>query len=565
MKKKSVLEYLVHKVRRRTPALLIMSAANVGNALFGVFFALGTKHVINSAISGGRTEFLKACLVQAGIILGILSCLTLYRFLHDRLATDLDRDWKKDLLHGLLQGDYAKVSAYHSGELINRLNNDVRTVNDGLLATLPGLLAMVTRLSAAVVVLGALEPRFTLVLLMLGVLVILVTGLARKKLKALHKAVSAADGRLSGFLQETLEKLMLVQAMDVQNEIERRADSLLDDRYALQRKRRKVSLLANTCVSALAQLSGFGALVWCAVHVLHGTMTFGDLTAITQLVSQLQRPLVNLSGFYPKYIAMIAACERLMEIDALCTGTETEEAQEPKALYENMQSLTAHNLTFSYGRKQENVLNPSTFELPKGAFAVVTGPSGIGKSTLLKLMLGIFPPLSGGLSLKNTDGSAKLLNRTTRRLFAYVPQGNLLFSGTLRENLTITRPEATEAEIQNAVYVSCMDAYLPQLPDGLDTMLGENAHGLSEGQAQRLAIARAVLGEAPILLLDECTSALDAETEKTVLERIAALQDKTCIAVTHRPAALALADWKLEVQDGVIRSRQVREDGHGNK
>lgn len=572
MKKKSVFVYLIRKVRRRIPALLFMSMANVGSALFGVLFALGTKTVINSAIGGGKDAFIRACLVQAGIILGVLLCLTVARLLHDWLAAELDRDWKKDLLHNLLHGDYAQVSAYHSGELINRLNNDVRAVNDGLLATLPGVLTMVTRLGAVFVVLCTLEPHFTFLLLAIGLVVVLATGLMRNKLKALHKAVSAADGKLSGFLQETLEKLMLVQAMDVQQEVECRADRLLKERYTIQRKRRNASLLANTFVSALSYVLRFAALVWCAYRVLCGAMTFGDLTAIMQLVSQIQGPIVNLSGFFPKYIAMTAACERLMEIDSLYSRQTPEKACEPWALYETMQSLKAQDLTFSYGGEQEQVLKPSTFHLPKGSFVAITGPSGIGKSTLLKLMLGIFRPMSGKLCLETADGQQKLLDRTTRRLFAYVPQGNLLFSGTLRENLLLTQPQATEKEIQNAIYVSCMDSFLQQLPDGLDTILGENAHGLSEGQAQRLAIARAVLSGAPILLLDECTSALDAETEQQVLQRISEVPGKTCIAVTHRPAALALANWQLEVEDGVIRcnkrepKKQMPERGgdHGN-
>ena len=341
MNKTSALAYLVRKVRRRIPALLIMSLANVGSALFGVLFALGTRRVINSAIAGSREIFFNACLCQAGIILGAVGCLTLYRFLHDKLATQLDRDWKKDLLHGL-----------HSGELINRLNSDVKAVDDGLLATLPGLLSMITRLGAILIVLGALQLRFTLLLIAFGAVVIFITGLARRKLKSLHKDVSAAQGKVSGFLQEALEKLMLVQAMEVQQEVERRADLLLDERYSIQRKRRKVSLLANTCVSVLSQVSGFAALIWCAYHVLHGTMTLGDLTAITQLVGQLQSPLVNLSGFYPKYIAMTAACERLMEIDMLYSRQMPEEGVCPRNCMEACRALWQKNYPFLMERNR---------------------------------------------------------------------------------------------------------------------------------------------------------------------------------------------------------------------
>ena len=187
---------------------------------------------------------------------------------------------------------------------------------------------------------------------------------------------------------------------------------------------------------------------------------------------------------------------------------------------------------------------------------MILGHSGIGKSTLLKIMLGIFHPTGGGVYL-NTGEEMIPLDRTTRRLFAYVPQGNLLISGTLRENLILTRPDATQEQIDRAVHISAMDDYLPGLPKGLETVIGESAAGLSEGQAQRLSIARAILSDAPILLLDEATSALDAETENLVLQRLSNLEDKTCIAVTHRPAAIALSDWTMEMRDGKCLVRET--------
>lgn len=553
MKKQAPLLWIFRRVHRRIPALLLMTGTHAGQALLGVAFALGSRGVIDSAISGSKEAFRSACLIQAAIILGILICLTLSRHLKDRISADLDRDWKKDLLHGLLHGEYEAVSSYHSGELINRLNNDVRTVDDGLVGTIPSVASMLTKLIAAMSVLSALEPKFSLVIVAAGVFVVLATSMMRRHLKGLHKQVSEADGKVSGFLQETLEKLLMVQAMDVSDEMERRADMLLDTRYEIQRKRKNISLFANTCVSTLSYGASFAALGWCAFGLLNGTMTFGSLTAVTQLVGQLQGPFVNLSGIIPQYIGMVAAAERLMELESLSGNAEPahESADE---LYVEMTALRAEELNFSYNR--DKILSCASFSLPKGAFAVVTGPSGVGKSTLLKLMLGIFHPGSGGLYLEHKNGR-KMLDRSTRKLFAYVPQGNLLLSGTLRENLTITRPNASEEEIRQAVYVSGMDDYLSQLPLGLDTVLGENSAGLSEGQAQRLAIARAVLSCAPILLLDEITSALDSETEQLVLRRIRELPNRTCIAVTHRPAILELADWKLEVSEHGIRAEYL--------
>ena len=546
---KSPLIWILKRLRNRIPAILLMTAAQVGNALFAVFFALGSRGVIDSAVAGDSVAFRRACWVQGGIILGILVCLAVLRHLRERLRADMERDWKQRLLHGLLHGEYSAVSQYHSGELVNRLNNDVNKINDGVLTILPGAAAMVTRLVAAVVVLGVLDGRFTILIAAAGAVVILGTGIMRRRLKELNKQVSQQDGKVSGFIQETMEKLLMVQAMDTADEVERRADTIMDTRYNLQRKRKNISLLTNTGISVMFYGAGFVALVWCANRLLHGQMSFGSLTAVIQLVNQVQTPFVDLSGVMPKYAAMIASAERLMELEQI--RSEPKPAGEsPQSMYSRMETLEADKLSFAYDREQ--ILTEATFSLPKGAFAVITGPSGIGKSTLLKLLLGVFSPESGELSVRGQGGSVTL-DRSTRRLFAYVPQGNLLLSGTLRENLTIVRPDATQQEIDRAVYVSGMDEYLPQLPKGLDTPLGENGAGLSEGQAQRLAIARAVLGGAPVLLLDECTSALDTETEQTVLRRLRELPDRTCIAVTHRPAAIALCDWRLEVESGKIR------------
>ena len=545
MKKTSPVLWTLRRIRKRIPILLLVTLSHIANALLIVAFSLGTSQVIDTAISGEIPAFIKACLVQASIILGILLTLTFNRSMNDKLTAKLDMDWKRDLLRGMLHGDYAEVSAFHSGELLNRLNNDVRIINTSILNTLPNLASMLTKLIAAIAVLVALEPLFSLIVLAAGIAVILVTALLRKRLKGLHKKVSQHDGKVSGFLQETLENLLMVQAMDVANEMEHRADKLMQNRFKVQMKRKNISLTANTCVSIMAYGAGFGALVWCSAGLLNGTMSFGTLTAITQLVGQLQAPFVNLSGIIPQYIAMTAAAERLMELEAL-SGEPAPSKGDSQEVYQQMSGIGAENLCFAYDR--DRVFDDAAFMLPKGQFGVIVGHSGIGKSTLLKLMLGIFHPQAGQLFVQTDKGSIAL-DRSTRGLFAYVPQGNLLISGTLRENLLITRPEATEEEIRQAIHISAMDDFLPSLPQGLDTVLGEGAAGLSEGQAQRLSIARAILSQAPILLLDEATSALDADTEVLVLGR---LKDtgKTCIAVTHRPAAIALSSWKLEVKDG---------------
>lgn len=551
MKMPTVL-WMLRRIRRRIPALAIMTLAHVFQALLGVAFALETRQIIDCAVAGNGDGLCSAILGQAAVIGGILLCMTVYRHLRDRLRADLDRDWKKELLHGLLRGDYAAVSSYHTGELLNRMNNDVRIVDDGILHVIPNVTAMLARLIASMSLLVALEPGFAFAVLAAGFLVVAVTAFMRSRLKDLTKRVSQQDGKISGLLQEVFEKLLVIQGMDVAEETERRADALLNDRYETQRKRKNVSLCANTGVSILSYGAGFFALLWCSTELLQGRISFGSLTAVTQLVSQLQAPFVGLSGVIPQYIAMIASGERLRELEAI-QGQEEPEGEDPKSLYARMDSLCGNQICFSYDR--DAVLQNASFAIKKGTFTAVTGPSGIGKSTLLKLLLGIFTPESGEL-YAFCDDERISLDRSTRRLFAYAPQGNLLFSGTLRENLLITNPGASEELIAQALWVSAMEDFVHQLPKGLDTLLGENGVGLSEGQLQRLSIARAVVSGAPILLLDECTSALDAETERKVLQRLKELPGRTILAVTHRTAAVELCDCCLNMSEGVIVDKQ---------
>lgn len=542
------LRWLLRRIKRRLPMLSFLVLLDACSAMLSVVFALGTRGVINGATSGSMEVFLRACMLQLCLILGLLFCKLLSQHVSQKLTDDMDRDWKEAMLHRLLSGEYEAVSRFHSGELINRLNNDIRAINEGVIFAVPNLVSLVVRLTAAAVTLFAMAPVFTLVLLVLGVVAVLVTSTVRGRLKDLHKQVSQAEGRVLGFFQESLEKLLVVQAMDLNEQVEERADGLMEERYLVQRRRRRVSLASHAGISVLSHLSGFFTLVWCSCGLITSTMNFGTLTAMMQLVNQLQTPFVNLSGFMPRFTAMLAAAERLIELENI-KPQESVVIEDVAAYYDSMTGFEAREVTFAY--EEDNILEDVSFSLPKGTFSAIVGTSGIGKSTLLKLMLGVYMPQKGGIYAMTKTGSQRL-GRGTRGLLAYVPQGNFLFSGTIRENLLMIAPNAGEEDLKEAIYVSAMDRFMDQLPDGLDTVLGEHGEGLSEGQAQRVSIARAVLSGAPVLLLDEATSALDGETEAIVLKRICEMKSRTCIAVTHRPAALEQADYQMLVKDQKI-------------
>lgn len=549
------IRFLFEQNKPYIPRLVLLTVLEITRAYLGVQFALATRQVIDSAQSGSIEALAQAGLALAAVVVGIMALYASAQYLRGWLRSTLDRAWKTRLTHTLLHGDYARVSAYHSGELVNRLTSDVDAVNNGVISLIPSVAALFTRLISAVWIMATMEPTFTLLVVVGGSVVVGATSFFRKQLKTLHKQLQEANGKASSFIQEIMEKLLAVQAMSAEHEAEAREKKILDSRWNLQMRQQRFSIMGTTGMYLACYILEGVALVWCALRLMRSEITFGSLTAIVQLTSQLESPILNFSGFIPQCMAMLASAERLMELDEI-PGVPAAE-QDTQNFYNENTTLQAEGLCFSY--EDTGVFDHASFQLPLVGFTAITGNSGIGKSTLLKLLLGIYRPTEGRLVLRAGQNETTV-SAATRGLFAYVPQGNLLFSGTLRENLLLTCPHATEQDIRTAVFVSCMDEYLPQLEHGLDTVLGESGAGLSEGQAQRVSIARAVLSGAPVLLLDEATSALDSVTEKLVLERLRALPDRVCIAITHRPAALELADHQMSIANGKITVQALRKE-----
>lgn len=347
--------------------------------------------------------------------------------------------------------------------------NDTQVICDGMTTILPNFVLMLTKGICAVAVLFVLSPRFTFIFFIGGILLIGITAIFCNRMKLLHKRVQEHSGKVRSFLQEMIESLLIVKVFATEKKMLDHSSELQEDYYQAQMKRRRLSIIA-------------------------GTMTYGTLTAVLQLVGQVQQPFTNLSGLLPRYYSMIASAERLMELEQL--PDEKEQASiSPASIYEKMDTLCGDHLSFSYGRTQ--VLDHLSFKINKGDFVSITGLSGGGKSTTF-LLLGAYQPQEGTLYLQTKDGRKVPLGKETRRLFAYVPQRNHLFSGTLRENVTFLSDDVSEEEINHVLHLSCVDQFLDTLPDGLDTVIGEQGHGLSEGQGQRVAIARALLSGASI-------------------------------------------------------------------
>ena len=414
----------------------------------------------------------------------------------------------------------------------------------------------------------ALEPRFAAVFIPCGLLLMLFSWLFRKTLKRLHKSVQESDGRLRVFLQERIGSLLMIRSFAAEQQTKAETEEKMEEHKAARMRKNRFSNICNIGFGAAMSgmyLLGIG---WCGYGILKGTISFGTLTAITQLITQIQTPFANITGYLPRYYAMLASAERLMDAESFSKDIEdAAPLDDMLPFYENgLRSIGLGDVSFTYYPPTDGmyypdksnmpaVLNDLSFEIAKGETVAFTGQSGCGKSTALKLLMCVYKPDSGEVYYTSKEGKKHCLTGEHRRLFAYVPQGNALMNGTIRDVVCFAEPDAIhdEKRLFEALKIACADEFVSELEQGVDTLLGERGTGLSEGQMQRLSIARAIFSASPILLLDEATSALDAETEKRLLQNLREMTDKTVVIVTHRPAALTICDRVLDfTEKGVV-------------
>ena len=567
MKQKNTLQWLSIAAGKAKLLVGVLVAVQAVLSVSSIAFAFILRRIINMAVQGASTGFRSSFVLLAGVIAAQIALGAAGRFLSEYTTTTVENRFKQRLFAALLTGNYASVTAVHSGEWMNRLTSDTTIIAGGVTQIMPGLIGMLVRLFGALAAILWLEPRFFWVLVPGGAAMLALTYGFRKILKRLHKNIQEADGTLRVFLQERLESLLIVRTFAKEQQTAAQADNLMEQHKAARMKRSNFSNLCNIGFAGAmngAYLLGIG---FCGYGILTGTMSYGNLMAIMQLVGQVQSPFANITGYLPRYYAMLASAERLMEAEAFAPDGEHPLAEE-KALEFYRTKLTALRLehaSFTYQppvRAEEAqppmpvVLKDIDLTIRKGEYIAFTGPSGCGKSTVLKLLMCLYPLDAGSRTLETTCGTQPL-TAAWRSLFAYVPQGNQLLSGTIRDIVSFGDPYKAQddAGIIRALRIACAEDFVQKLEKGLDTTLGEHGQGLSEGQMQRIAIARAVFSEHPILMLDEATSALDEATARQLLENLRCMTDKTVLMVTHRADQTEFFDRELSFSKDGIRQK----------
>ena len=548
--------WLKKELRPYRTFIFFLAVLSVAATLFSLSFAYMVRFLINSASDGSKQKMIVFSAVLLGVLFMKIFLHTLGGYLSEKARARITADLRTRLFCKILHSDYAKIQEYHSGELLTRLTSDIQEVASDSVGLLSGVATMVVQCMGAVVALLTIDPLFTLIYVICSVILAGISALFRKPIKRQHKEFLEADGEFRSFMQEGIASSLTVKAYGAEAKSTEKASKFAERYFGKRMTRNRLRSTMSGVFSLLSNIGMIFAVIWCSISVLLGNDDYGSILSVILLLMQLQQPLSSFSGIVPVYYARLTSGERLSEIDEL--ATEQTEELNAQAVYAEMQEFSVENITFDYGR--EAVLADASITLNKGEIICITGASGTGKSTLFRLLLKVYTPKDGEIYVVGNDGSRVPISVGHRALFAYVPQGNFLFSGTIYENLTFFSTEKDEKilvkKVDEALRAACAD-FVFGLPDGVHTPLYERGAGLSEGQVQRLAVARALLSDRPILLLDEATSALDSETEEKLLKNVKAMENKTCIIVTHRPAALAIADTVLKVEKGKLYKTEL--------
>ena len=560
------LRWLIGAASSEKRNICILTLLQAASGAMGVFYALGLRAIVDSAVAKDETKFIQSIVWIITLVLVQLVFHAVIRYLQEFVNSNLENSLKRRLFDNILRKEFAAVSATHTAEWMNRLTTDTSVIATGAVSILPGLVGTVVRLVSAIVMIIALDRWFAFILIPGGIVMIGLTIALRSVLKKMHKNVRESDGALRIFLQERIESLMVVKAFTAEKPSMEGADKAMEAHKAARMRRSDVSNLANTGFAGAMQAMVLVGVIYCARGILTGSVSYGTLTAIMQLIAQVQGPLAGITGYLPQFYAVLASAERLMEVEKLQSDPAPASWDVEQFYRDEFASIALRHVRFSYDSGTEldandrgaapdasdrarakAVLNDFTLEIPKGTFIALTGCSGCGKSTLVKILLCLYDPDEGERVLyKKRDDSSIPLTASHRKLFAYVPQGNVLMNGTIREVVSFAKPEAAsdDARLRRALLIACADGFASDL----DMVLGERGAGLSEGQMQRIAIARAIFSEAPILLLDEATSALDEATEKKLLENLRNLTEKTVVIVTHRKAVMEICDRVIDME-----------------
>ena len=514
-------------------ANILLGTLSVGLNLFFIFLC---KRLVDVATGDatGSLGFYTAVVIAVVVLRIVVSAVNVR--VENLTNSKMNFIIRKGLYSDLLYAEWLGKERRHSGDTVNRLETDVSTVTSVIVSDFPQIFTTVIQLLAALAFLCTMDWRLAALLVLITPLFILFSRIFVRRLREMTRGIRETESQVQSHLQESLQHRMVIQSMENEGRMEGRLDSLQDREYGQIKERTRFNVIARAMVSSAFSFGYVAAFLWGVYGISKGTLTFGVMTAFLQLVGQVQRPVVNLTRQIPSFVYSTTSIDRLMELEE----APKEDVGEPVKLA-GPAGIRVEGVNYQYPDGHRMILKDLTFDFPPLSRTAIVGETGAGKSTLIRLMLALLKPVQGQVVLYD-DAREVPASAATRCNLVYVPQGNTLFSGTVRENLLMGDPEATEDQMRAALETAVAD-FVFTLPDGLDTLCGEGGAGLSEGQAQRIAIARGLLRPGSILLLDEFSSSLDPETEQKLMDNLTKkAAGKTMIFITHRERIAQLCE-----------------------
>ncbi len=517
--------------------LLLLTLLGTVGSVVGVWFAFASKTVVD--VAAGEVQ---GDIVSAIIILMVLVVLQLViQILNSRFyviaAGKIEMYLRSLLFSELLNKKLNEIEKMQTGELINRINSDTGVVVSAVVDIVPAAIALSVRLLLCLWALFKLDAQIAVLCLILTPFMFLAGGIFRRKLKKMHKGYLESEGKIRSFLIEAFGALTVIKTFVKEKFFAKQMEDYQQASFSRQKEKNMFSIMTSTMFFLAVTAGYYAALGWGAYKISVGAMTFGTLLAILNLIGQIESPVRSISSLVPQWYAASASLERIEELQNLETDLP------PVLPQSDWNAIDFSCVSFAY--EGISILNNFSATVPRGSVVTVAGESGIGKSTLFKLLLGFETPGSGEIALLKEDGTRCALHSGTRSMFAYVPQVNLLMSGTIAQNIAFGNPVNSE-RLEKSAKQAELWGLIQSLPQGFHTELGENGYGLSEGEGQRVAIARALYADAEILLMDEGTSALDCETEKRVLENLKEM-GRTIILISHRDKAFEFSDLTIDL------------------
>ncbi len=507
-----------------------------------LMWVLACKHAIDIATGIEEGSLVATGIVIATLMLAEIASRAVSRWIHAVTGNKVRNRMRRDVFARLLRCDWLHLQKHHTGDLINRLEGDVAGITTLMTEVIPATIVTGTQLLASFVLLFTMSPLLAVAIFITLPICLVVSRVYVKKMRKLNRDVRDSDSRIQSVLQESLQHKELIKSLE-QNESTEQQLSDLQSRLQSQIASRTKFSLGTYTIIQLGFAAGYViAFMWGVDSLADGIITYGTMAAYLQLVSLIQRPTMDLSRYVPGIVSSLTAAERLYELEDIPV-----EQQGDAVMFKETAGVRFNNVTFRYEEDKRLILDNFTFDFPPNSCTAIVGETGAGKTTLIRLLIALINPQSGSIELYNAEERHES-STLTRRNFVYIPQGNSLVSGTIRDNLLMGNPDATDEEMREALRIACAE-YVYELPDGIDSPISERGGGLSEGQAQRIAVARSILRPGSILILDEVTSALDEGTEQEMLRRLTQSKiGKTLIFVTHRPAVMDYCTQVLRIE-----------------